>query len=60
MSCEKPSFYEKVVTAMIDIDGQCLCGKPSRPHWGNGLYCGAEQCDECFEQMRRECQERSW
>ena len=37
---------------------KCKCGKLGRPHWDNGLYCGDDMCDECFEEMRREC--RSW
>ncbi len=31
-----------------------------RPHWDNGLYCGDDMCDECFENMVNECRSRSW
>lgn len=34
--------------------------KPGTPHWDNGLYCGDDMCDKCFEEMRRECRSRSW
>lgn len=41
-------------------DKKCICGKPAKPHWDNGLYCGDHECDECFEKMRHECRSRSW
>lgn len=36
------------------------CKKLARRHWDNGLDCGDDMCDECFEKMRRECRSRSW
>ena len=39
---------------------KCICGKPTKPHWDNGLYCGDNECDECFEEMRHQCRQRSW
>ena len=36
------------------------CDKPAKPHRDNGLSCGDDMCDEHFEEMRRECRERSW
>lgn len=38
----------------------CACGKPAKPHWDQGLFCGDDQCDICFEEMRRKCRQRSW
>ena len=38
----------------------CKCGKPARRHFDNGLDCGNNECDECFETMRQECRKRSW
>ena len=38
----------------------CICGKPAREHFDNGLSCGDDECDECFEKMRRECRRRSY
>ncbi len=38
----------------------CECGKPASEHFDNGLSCGDDQCDECFEKMRSECRKRSW
>ena len=38
----------------------CKCGKLAKPHWDNELYCGDDECDGCFEKMRRECRRRSW
>ena len=38
----------------------CKCGKPTRRHFDNGLDCGNNECDECFEIMRQECRKRSW
>lgn len=38
----------------------CQCGKPAKPHWDHGLYCGDDDCDECFEKMQRKCRSRSW
>lgn len=34
--------------------------KPGKPHWDNGLYCGDDMCDECFEGMVRKCRSQSW
>ena len=40
---------------------KCKCGNRACMHWdNNGLYCGDDMCDECFEEMRRECRQRSW
>jgi len=42
------------------IPKKCKCGKYAVKHWDNGLYCGDNMCDECFEKMRKECKRRSW
>ena len=38
----------------------CKCGKLTRRHFDNGLDCGDDECDECFETTRQECRKRSW
>lgn len=37
------------------------CGKkPGKPHYDNGLYCGDDMCDGCFEEMVQACRRQSW
>ena len=52
-----PCDCEKVLRLAKKL---CKCGKPTRRHFDNGLDCGDDECDECFETMRRECRKRSW
>ena len=39
---------------------QCKCGKMASEHFDNGLSCGDDMCDDCFEKMRQQCRQRSW
>ena len=34
--------------------------REAREHRDNGLNCGDDLCDECFEKMVSKCRERSW
>jgi hypothetical protein len=32
----------------------------AKPHYDNGLFCGNDMCDECFNKMVERCRQRSW
>ncbi len=34
--------------------------REAREHRDNGLSCGDDLCDECFEKMVNDCRQRSW
>jgi len=56
------SVFEKRICPSKDEPKLCVkCGeRPAKPHWDNGLYCGDDRCDECFEEMVIRCRQRSW
>ena len=37
----------------------CSCGKEGRERFDNGLACGVH-CDECWEDLLKDCRKRSW
>lgn len=39
---------------------KCKCGKEAKPHSDNGLYCGDDECDDCFEELVQKSREQSW
>lgn len=56
---------KKIHKVPININQEKRCSTPwcqgePKPHYDNGLYCGDDMCDECFEKMKSECRKRSW